>query len=122
LPFFGVRGPHHPDWSLWPLFPIAVWFIHYGLQTPTRIARKKYAKLLSKEECKADISGNGIITTSRTVRTELKWEAFSQPIKGDGVIALVHEALMYVFPRCAFTDEQWQAFMRLIREHASQKV
>jgi YcxB-like protein len=121
LPFVGVRGPLHPEWSLLPLFPFAMCFIYYGLQTPNRIARKKYGRLLSQEEYKAEISENGIITTSRTVRTELKWEAFSQSIGGDGAIALVHRALMYVFPRRAFTDEQWQEFMRLIREHISRE-
>jgi hypothetical protein len=121
LPFLGVRGVRHPDWSLWPLFPFALCFIYYGSQTPKRLARRQYGKLLSTDEYEAHISEEGIITVSPTVRTELKWEAFSRPIYGEVTVALVHGALMYVFPRRAFTDDQWQEFMHLIREHIRSK-
>jgi YcxB-like protein len=119
LPFLAAGSLYHPDWSYWPILPVAVCFIYGGLQTPRRIARKQYKNLLFPTEYKAEISESGIVTLSPTVRTELKWEAFSRRIEGKSVVALVCEAVMYLFPRRAFTEEQWQEFMRLVREHVT---
>lgn len=105
LPFLASGSLYHPDWSLWPILPLAACLLYAGVQTPKRIARKQYRHSLFPYDYKAEISDSGIVTISPTVRTELKWQAFSRCIEGDGVIALVYEAVMYLFPRRAFTDQ-----------------
>jgi hypothetical protein len=119
LPFLAAGSLYHPDWSFWPILPFAVCLIHAGLQTPRKIARKRYKNSLFPSEYKAEISESGIVTLSPTVRTELKWEAFSRCIEGNSAVALVYEAVMYLFPRRAFAEEQWAEFMRLVREHVT---
>lgn len=99
------------------MLPFGIWFIYYGTQTPKRIARKKYAKLIPTDESKAEISENGIVISSPLVRTEAKWQAFSQSIAVESVIAFRHGALMYTFPRRAFTDDQWSEFIGFIHQH-----
>ena len=110
LPFMASGTLYHPDWSFWPIFPVAAWLLYAGLQTPKRIARKQYKHCIFPYDYKAEISDSGIVTISPTVRTGLKWEAFSRCIDGNGVIALVYEAVMYLFPRRAFTDDQCGSF------------
>jgi hypothetical protein len=116
LPFLTSVSLYHPDWSMWPVLPFAAWLVYAGLQTPKRIARRRYGKMLFPHEYTAEISKDGIVTHSPTVRTELKWTAFSFFIESTNVVALIYEAVMYVFPRRAFSDNQWREFMQLIRE------
>jgi hypothetical protein len=117
LPFLAAWSLRHPDWSLWPIYPVALFLICMGLQTPKRIARRQYSSAVPRYAYDAEISENGIVTSSPSVRTELRWEAFSRCIGGNNVVGLVCEAVMYLFPRRAFTKEQWTEFMRLIAEH-----
>lgn len=120
LPFLASGNLYHPDWSFWPVLPLGAGLLYAGGQTPTRIARKQYRNSLFPYDYRAEISDSGIITISPAVRTELKWQAFSQCIEADGVIALVYEAAMYLFPRRAFTEQQWQEFRALISKHLAQ--
>ncbi|HEY6465272.1 MAG TPA: YcxB family protein [Candidatus Acidoferrales bacterium] len=122
LPFLAAGSIRHPDPTLWPLLPFAACLIAAGAKTPSRRARKYYSKLIFPYEYKVEISDAGITTNSPTVRTELQWRAFSSVIAGKDVLALTYEGLMYLFPRRAFTDDQWTDFMRLIREHVPQST
>lgn len=120
LPFLAGGSLHHPDWSLWWVPAFGVGGIYAGLETPKRVARKKYGSSIYPYEYYATISSEGIVTRSPTVRTELKWEAFSHSIESPQVIALVYEGLMYVFPRRAFTEAEWLEFKNLIQERVPQ--
>lgn len=120
LPFLAAGSLLHPDRSLWFAVVLGVLFIYYGLQSPRRLARKRNAKTVRNEEYTATISEDGVVTVSPTVRTELKWEAFSSIIHSKTVVALTCNAVMYMFPRRAFSDEQWEEFSSLIRKHVPQ--
>lgn len=52
-------------------------------------------------------------------RGEMKWEAFQRVIEGNGAIALVSDAMMYVFPKRAFTSTELEEFKDLIAVHVS---
>src|SRR5215469_6540290 len=117
LPFLAAWSLGHPDWSLWPIYPVALCLICLGLQTPKRVARRQYRNAVPAYAYDAEISEHGIITSSPTARSELKWGAFSRCVRGNNVVGLTCEAVMYLFPRCAFTEEQWAEFTRLTTEH-----
>jgi hypothetical protein len=118
-PFITSSGPSHPDLFLLGLSPFGVsMIVCVVLQNPRRIARRYYAPELAHEtEYEATIKEDGIATTSPTCRSEFKWTAFSRVIEGQNALALVERTTMYVFPRRAFSSEQWADFVALLRNH-----
>jgi YcxB-like protein len=56
-------------------------------------------------------------TVSPLAESELKWAAFSRLIEGQTAIALVVDGIMYVLPKRAFSKEQLDGFMELLRRH-----
>jgi hypothetical protein len=117
LPFLVATDFRHPDLSLWWTLPLGIGLLISAIvSTPRRWARKYYAdKCAEREECKATISEEGITMSTPMVHTELRWAAFSRCIEGNGVLALVHSGIMYVFPQRAFTEEQWKEFHGLVQ-------
>jgi hypothetical protein len=113
-PFLAGRGVSHPDQFLLGMSPVAICLVLWGLQSPKKSAKKFYAKAINGTEYQAVITDEGITTLSPTVRTELKWAAFSQIIEGENTMALVYEAVMYLFPRRAFNLEQWDEFLEQV--------
>ena len=73
-----------------------------------------YAAAVTEKEFEAEIGEDGIMTTSAVARGESKWEAFQRVIEGGEAIALVSDAMMYLFPKRAFTSEQLEEFKSLI--------
>jgi hypothetical protein len=122
LPFLAGGSVFDADWSLLAFLGYAALFIYAGTRTPRRTARKQYRNLIFPYEYEAEISPDGIVTTSPTVRTDLKWAAFSRAIEAPEVVALVYESVMYVFPRRAFAQEQWQEFIGMIKERVPAKT
>jgi hypothetical protein len=117
-PFLADRGPSHPDPFLLGLSPYGISMIVCGiLQNPRRVARKYYAPEIQGIECEATIKQDGITTASPTSRAEFRWAAFTRVIEGKNVLALVETTTMHVFPRRAFSQEQWDDFISLLREH-----
>jgi hypothetical protein len=115
-PFLNSRSIDHPEPFLLGLSVYGLVLVYCGLQSPGRTARKQYRNSIRPYGYTAVISPSGITTLSPTVRTELQWAAFSQSINAEEVVALVYEAVMYLFPRRAFTEDQWQEFLGLINE------
>jgi YcxB-like protein len=119
LPFLAGGSIRHPDVSLWPTIPFGVLLIMYAANSrPRKLARKYYS--VAPYEYKASITEAGITTLSPTVRTELNWAAFSRCIEAENVLALVYENVMYVFPKRAFSEQQWEEFHGLIQRFLSQ--
>jgi len=117
-PFITSSGPLHPDLFLLGMSPFGVCMILcVVLQNPRRVARKYYAPEVQDLEYQATIAQDGITTTSPTGRSELRWAAFSRVIEGKDALAVVEKTTMYVFPRRAFSEQQWAEFIALLREH-----
>ena len=117
-PFLAGSGPLHPDRFLLGMSPYGISMIACAiLQNPRRRARRYYAPEIKGTEYEATINQNGITTASPTDRAEFKWAAFSSVIEGENVLALVVTTTMYVFPRRAFSHEQWADFISLLRKH-----
>ena len=112
-PFLAGGGITHPDQFLLGMGPFAVCFLLWGFQSPARKARKLYATAMTGMEYEATITDDGITTVSPVTRCELKWEAFSRAIEGNDAIALVSYAVMYLFPKRAFSAEQLEEFVKL---------
>lgn len=116
-PFLAAPGLWPPDKFLLGMEPMALCLVACGLQNVRRRARKFYAAAVTDKDYEADISEGGVMTMCRVGRSELKWEAFQRVIEGDDAIALVSDAVMYVFPKRAFTAEQLDEFKKLIASH-----
>jgi hypothetical protein len=108
--------PPNDSISYW-MMPLGLWIAwHFGSSTPTRKARKVYKPLLKDEEYEADISEVGITTVSPTIRTEMQWAAFDRVLEGETTFTAYTGAVMYVFPKCAFTAAEIEQFRNLIGE------
>lgn len=117
-PFLAGADFLHPDRFLLGMYPFAFWLIACGiLQNPRRLARKYYAAEVDGTECETSINEDGITTKSSTSQVVLRWPAFSRVIEGQNAIALVEKTIMFVFPRRAFSQEQWDQFLSLLRQH-----
>lgn len=87
------------------------------LQNPRRVARKYYAAAIDGTEYEASINEDAITTKSSTGYSVLQWTAFSKVIEGQNAIGLVDKTIMYVFPRRAFTPQEWDKFLSFLRQH-----
>jgi len=116
-PFVTGGGITHPDQFLLGMGPFALCFFVWGFQSPRHRARKVYADAITGMEYEATITEDGITTVSSVARGELKWAAFSRVIEGNDATALVSDAVMYVFPKRAFSPEQLEAFKKLTSAH-----
>ncbi len=117
-PFLAGSGLLHPDPFLLGMSVFAVVMISCGvLQTPRRVARKYYAAAIDGSEYEASINEDAITTKSSTGHSVLQWTAFSGVIAGQNTIGLVDKTIMYVFPRRAFNQEEWDKFLSLLRQH-----
>jgi hypothetical protein len=117
-PFLAGPGLLHPDPFLLGMSVFAVVMISCGvLQTPRRVARKYYAAAIDGTDYEASINEDAITTKSPTGYSVLQWTAFSKVIAGQNAIGLVDKTIMYVFPRRAFTPEEWDKFLSLLRQH-----
>jgi hypothetical protein len=56
-----------------------------------------------------------------TGRNELKWAAFNRTISAPNVGVLVSKNVMYVFPKRAFSDEQWAEFTEQIKSRVGNR-
>ncbi len=114
-----LAGPRYddPDKFLLGMSVMGALLIYCGFQSPAKRARKQYANAIQSYSYKAIISESGVTTMSPTVRTEMQWTAFSSFLLTEGVLALFYESVMYLFPRRAFSDRQWQLFVTLIEEN-----
>ena len=113
-PFLTSAGLWPPDSFLLGMEPMALCLIVCGFQSTRKRARKMYAAAVTEKEFEAEIGEDGIMTTSAVARGESKWEAFQRVIEGGEAIALVSDAMMYLFPKRAFTSEQLEEFKSLI--------
>lgn len=116
-PFLTSSGPSHPDQFLLGMSATAIFLLGWGLVTPKQIARKYYDKQIDGTEYEASITENGIRTISPTSRAEFQWGAFSKVIEGTNQVALIDKTIMYVFPKRAFSPEQWTKFINLLHKH-----
>jgi YcxB-like protein len=117
-PFLAGTDFLHPDRFLLGMCPFAFWLIACViLQNPHRVARKYYAAEVDGSECEASVNEDGITTKSSTSQVVLRWTAFSRVIQGQNAIALVEKTIMFVFPKRAFSQEQWDQFLSLLRQH-----
>jgi len=117
-PFLAGPGLVHPDPFLLGLSVFAVVMISCGvLQNPRRVARKCYAAAIDGTEYEARINEDAITTKSSTGHSVQQWTAFSGVIAGQNTIGLVDKTIMYVFPRRAFNQEEWDKFLSLLRQH-----
>jgi len=116
-PFLAAPGLWPPDKFLLGVEPIAFILFACGLQNARRRARKFYAAAVTEKEYEAIIGSEGITTSSPVGRGEMKWEAFQRVIEGDGAIGLVADAMMYVFPKRAFTPTELEEFKQLMAAH-----
>ncbi len=117
VPFLTSSGPSQPDKFLLGMSPFGVVLIVCGLRNPRRVARKYYGPEVDGREFEVTIDEGGITTTSSTARTEFQWTAFTRVIEGPNAVALVERTVMYLFPKRAFTSEQWGEFLTRLREH-----
>ena len=118
-PFLAGQSLLHPDPFLLGLSAFAVAMIACGVQSPRRVARKQYAAMIDGTEYEASIKEDAITTKSSTGHSVLQWAAFSSVIQGQNALGIVDKAMMYVFPRRAFTQDQWAEFLSLLRQHVS---
>ena len=116
-PFLVAFGLWPPDKFLLGMEPMAFVLIACGLQNARRRARKVYAAAVTDKNYEAIIDGEGITTSSPVGTGHMKWEAFQRVIEGSEAIALVSDAMMYVFPKRAFTPAELEDFKRLISLH-----
>ncbi len=117
LPFLSSGSLTHPERDLWWTIPIGAWLVCSGWPPSKATRRKRYARRIFDYEYTAAISDSGIVTSSPTVRTELQWAAFSRYYKTENLFALLYEHVMYLFPRRAFSDQQWQAFTEMVQRN-----
>jgi hypothetical protein len=119
-PFLAGPDLGHPEPFLLGMSPFAFWLIACAIvQNPRRVARKYYAPEVDGTEYEASINEDGITTKSPTSHAVLRWSAFSRVIHGLNAIALVEKTVMFVFPRRAFSQEQWDEFLSLLRQHVT---
>jgi YcxB-like protein len=116
-PFLTSAGITHPDRFLLGMSPFGFCLLACGFQSPRRRARKIYACAVTGMEYDATITDEAIITSSPVARGELKWKAFSRVIEGDDALALVTDAVMYLFPKRAFAPAELEEFKNLISKH-----
>lgn len=114
LPFLAAASLFHPDLGLLWTPPIGLVLICAGWPPSKTRARKGYARLIYDYDYTATISDTGIITRSPTVTTELQWAAFSGYYRTENLFAFTYEAVMYLFPRRAFSPEQWHDFTQMV--------
>jgi YcxB-like protein len=115
LPFLASGTITHPERDLWWTAPIGVWLICSGWPPSKAKTRKRYARAIFDYDYTATVSDSGIVTSSPTVRTELQWAAFSGYYKTENLFALIYERVMYLFPRRAFSEQQWQEFTQTVQ-------
>jgi YcxB-like protein len=116
-PFLAAPGLWPPDKFLLGMEPMALILFVCAFQNARRRARKVYAAAVTDKEYEATIDDGGVTTSSPVGRGEMKWEAFQRVIEGDEAIALVADAMMYVFPKRAFTSSELEEFKELIASH-----
>jgi hypothetical protein len=116
-PFLAGPGFLHPDQFMLGLSVFAIPMIAWGLNTPRRLARRQYAAMIDGTEYQASINEDAVTTKSSTGHSVLQWSAFSRVIQGQNAVGIVYKAMMYVFPRRAFTQDQWADFLSLLRKH-----
>ena len=117
-PFLAGADFLHPDRFLLGMYPFAFWLLACViLQNPRRVARKYYAAEVDGTECEASISEDGITAKSSTSQVVLRWAAFSRVIEGENAVALVEKTIMFVFPKRAFSQGQWNQFLSLLRQY-----
>jgi hypothetical protein len=116
-PFLAAPGLWPPDKFLLGMEPMAFVLFACGLQNVRRRARRFYAAAVTDKEYEATIGDEGIGTSSLAARGEMKWESFQRVIEGDEAIGLVADAMMYVFPKRAFTPTELEEFKGLIALH-----
>jgi len=115
-PFLASPGLRHPDPFLLGLSVFSIAMIACGLQSPRRFARKQYAAMIDGTEYEVSIDKDAITTKSSTGHSVLQWAAFSRVIQGQNAVGIVDKAMMYVFPRRAFTQDQWVEFLSLLQQ------
>jgi hypothetical protein len=111
----------HPERDLWWTVPVGLLLICSGWSVSRARSRKRYGRAIFDYDYTATIGDLGIVTNSPTVRTELQWAAFSGYYKTQNLFALIYENVMYLFPRRAFSDQQWQDFAQLVRSNVRGK-
>jgi hypothetical protein len=115
LPFLSSGTLTHPERDLWWTIPIGAWLICSGWPPSKARIRKRYARAIFDYDYTAIVTDSVIVTSSPTVRTELQWAAFSGYYKTENLFALRYEAVMYLFPRRAFSPEQWRDFTQMVQ-------
>jgi len=116
-PFLTTSGPSHPDQFLLGMSSSAFFLLMWGLLTPQRVARKYYAQEIDGTEYEVIITEAGLTTIAPTSRAEFQWNAFPRAFEGTNQVALIDKTIMYVFPRRAFSPEQWTDFINLLHKH-----
>src|SRR5260221_3087444 len=106
VPFLESGSFTQPAHSLWWSAPIGALLICTGWYSIKKLVRAHYAESIHDYDYTATISDSGIVTISPTVRTELQWSAFSASYRTQNLLTLVHDSVMYLFPRRAFSAVQ----------------
>jgi hypothetical protein len=70
-----------------------------------------------RHRCSFSTIEDAITTKSSTGHSVLQWTAFSKVMEGQNAIGLVDKTIMYVFPRRAFSSQEWDKFFSLLRQH-----
>jgi len=118
-PFLAANSFWHPDAFLLILSPCSFGFIWWGMQSPGRAVRMTYCQLVDVwPEMEVAIGESAFTVTTPANRDEFTWPAFSQRVEGNATVGLVSAHGIHLFPRRAFTEEQWDEFQKLVRENA----
>ena len=117
LPFVMAGGPRHPDPFWLGMCPLGVCMIALAiLRNPRRVARRYYKPYLDDEEYQATINPEGIATKSRTATTQMQWTTFLHVVETGSALALYERSVVYIFPRRAFSQQEWSEFTLLASE------
>jgi hypothetical protein len=116
-PFLAASSFLHPEAFLLIIAPCGVGLIWWGMQSPKRDARRRYSQAVSIwPEIEATLAESGIMIETPATSGELAWSAVSQAVEGKTALGLVSKNQMHIFPRRAFSAEQWDEFLKLARE------
>jgi len=107
---------HRPSPLYW-LIPLGLFFIWAAISHPGQTVRKHFQKSVTNEEVTAQISEAGIMMTSATSRTEMKWAGFRSFVETPRTISLITISNgMCIFPKRAFNEQSCQQFRELIQQ------
>ena len=78
-----------------------------------RQSYKKQPALL--EDCDAEITEDGISSTTATTRNQLNWTAFSKAVESQNIFMLFRGILLYIFPKRGFAAGEAESFRELLQ-------